>query len=70
MTVETIHIHLDEAYWCENCQCIITHPKVCPSCATELNIQAMSKLLKEHTEPLTKLIDKPWKPIMRKDEAQ
>jgi hypothetical protein len=40
-----IHIHLDEAYWCENCQCFIDSAIRCPSCATESNLIPMAQFM-------------------------
>lgn len=53
------HIHLDQAFWCENCQCIIDQPECCPSCATTINIQSITKakFMKSHGPgPTSKLI--------------
>jgi hypothetical protein len=40
-----IHLHLDEAYWCENCQCIIDSSKRCPSCANELDLISIQQFM-------------------------
>ena len=42
------HIHLDEAYWCENCQCITDDSKKCPSCANESNLLPMNTFVPVH----------------------
>lgn len=39
------HIHLDEAFWCENCQCFIDSAIRCPSCATESNLIPMAQFM-------------------------
>jgi len=40
-----IHLHLDEAYWCENCQCIIDSSRRCPSCANEHDLISMQQFM-------------------------
>jgi hypothetical protein len=40
-----IHLHLDEAYWCENCQCIIDSSERCPSCANEHDLIPMAQFM-------------------------
>jgi len=44
------HIHLDEAYWCENCQCVIDSSERCSSCATEIGIVPLSQYIAEHSK--------------------
>ena len=43
-----MHIHGDEAYWCENCQCVIDSPKQCSSCGTLIGIEPLHTFVPIH----------------------
>lgn len=71
------HIHLDEAYWCENCQCVTDDAKRCPGCGTELNIQLLSTWIEAHKAkpavPLSRVkqemyVSEPIIPVTQIDE--
>jgi hypothetical protein len=38
-----MHIPLEDAYWCENCQSVINCCAACPCCATTSNLVALEK---------------------------